>query len=298
MSSDNAKSPVFEVLSTLQGCGQKIFYFPNGGNAGDALINLGFYEVARRVGLEFEEVEREDIPKIPTGSVAIVAGGGALVPEWSATPRTVNCLVDAGLQGIILPHSIRGVDELISALPNNWVVFCREKKSEAYCRSLDPAAKILLDHDMAFHLDAIKLRGSSLPRGVFFRKVLSPKNWLRYAASGYHLIRSLFNKELAVFRCDKEANPSLDVPRRKYNDLSAVARFGSGTRSGSAYSGILLLKLIDRYQVIHTDRLHVAIAASMLGKDVTVYSNSYYKLDAVYEMSIEGRYPRSRRNRS
>lgn len=48
----------------------------------------------------------------------------------------------------------------------------------------------------------------------------------------------------------------------------------------------IFLKIIAMHKTINTNRLHVAIAASMLGKNVKFYSNSYFKNKFVYEYSL------------
>jgi exopolysaccharide biosynthesis predicted pyruvyltransferase EpsI len=47
---------------------------------------------------------------------------------------------------------------------------------------------------------------------------------------------------------------------------------------------------IDRYQVIYTDRLHVAIAACLLKKELHLYPGAYFKNKAVYRSSMLGFY--------
>lgn len=42
---------------------------------------------------------------------------------------------------------------------------------------------------------------------------------------------------------------------------------------------------------VETDRLHVAIAASLLGKRVRIQNNSYGKNRAVYEFRLRDRFP-------
>jgi exopolysaccharide biosynthesis predicted pyruvyltransferase EpsI len=45
---------------------------------------------------------------------------------------------------------------------------------------------------------------------------------------------------------------------------------------------------IDRYQVVYTDRLHVAIAGCLLNKEVHLYPGGYFKNKAVYRSSMQG----------
>ena len=60
--------------------------------------------------------------------------------------------------------------------------------------------------------------------------------------------------------------------RRTVNQLTVSAHF--------------LLRAIDQFASVRTDRLHVAIAAAMLGKTVELYDNSYYKNRAVFDFSL------------
>jgi exopolysaccharide biosynthesis predicted pyruvyltransferase EpsI len=48
---------------------------------------------------------------------------------------------------------------------------------------------------------------------------------------------------------------------------------------------------IARYAVIHTDRLHVAIATCLLGRELHLYPGGYFKNRALFRSSIEGRFP-------
>lgn len=48
---------------------------------------------------------------------------------------------------------------------------------------------------------------------------------------------------------------------------------------------------IGQYEEINTDRLHVAIAAALLGRKVNLFSNNYGKIKAVYEASMAKDYP-------
>jgi exopolysaccharide biosynthesis predicted pyruvyltransferase EpsI len=48
---------------------------------------------------------------------------------------------------------------------------------------------------------------------------------------------------------------------------------------------------VAKYAVIHTDRLHVAIAACLLGRELHLHPGGYFKNRAVFRSSIEGRFP-------
>jgi exopolysaccharide biosynthesis predicted pyruvyltransferase EpsI len=54
------------------------------------------------------------------------------------------------------------------------------------------------------------------------------------------------------------------------------------------------VKEIAKYKTIHTDRLHIAITASLLGRNVNLYANNYFKIRAIYHSSLEHHYPNTR----
>lgn len=48
---------------------------------------------------------------------------------------------------------------------------------------------------------------------------------------------------------------------------------------------------VAKHRVIHTDRLHVAIAACLLGRELHLYPGGYFKNRALFRSSIEGHFP-------
>ena len=51
---------------------------------------------------------------------------------------------------------------------------------------------------------------------------------------------------------------------------------------------------IAKFKTIHTDRLHISIAGSLLGRNVNLYANNYFKIRAIYHSSIENHYPNTK----
>ncbi len=51
-----------------------------------------------------------------------------------------------------------------------------------------------------------------------------------------------------------------------------------------------LLSYLSAYEFVRTDRLHVAILGTLIGRKVFLYPNAYYKNRAVFEMSLK-KYP-------
>ncbi len=81
---------------------------------------------------------------------------------------------------------------------------------------------------------------------------------------------------LNAFRRDKES--ILDSVPNANNDLSYN---GYATKPLDE-----LINSLKRYEEINTDRLYIAICASLLGKKVNLFPNSYYKNEAVFDYSM------------
>lgn len=81
---------------------------------------------------------------------------------------------------------------------------------------------------------------------------------------------------LNAFRMDKES--VLDGVPHANSDLSCN---GYATKPLNE-----LINSIKQFEEIRTDRLHVAICATLLGKKVTLFPNTYYKNEAVYDYSL------------
>ena len=51
-----------------------------------------------------------------------------------------------------------------------------------------------------------------------------------------------------------------------------------------------LLRFIDSFKTVHTNRLHICIPSLLLRKNVHFYDNSYGKNAAVFEFSLKSRF--------
>ncbi|HTX90308.1 MAG TPA: polysaccharide pyruvyl transferase family protein [Anaerolineales bacterium] len=83
----------------------------------------------------------------------------------------------------------------------------------------------------------------------------------------------------SFFRIDKESAGKIPLPANN-RDVSLL---------GTHFADPLpLFDILDAYARIHTDRLHVAIAACLLGKELHFYPGAYFKNKAVYLSSMQG----------
>lgn len=83
------------------------------------------------------------------------------------------------------------------------------------------------------------------------------------------------------FRADKEGSGKISIPPENV-DISMQGTHLTPTG--------LFFDIIDRYRVIKTDRLHVAIAACLLKKELHLYPGAYFKNKAVFRSSMLGIY--------
>jgi exopolysaccharide biosynthesis predicted pyruvyltransferase EpsI len=92
----------------------------------------------------------------------------------------------------------------------------------------------------------------------------------------------------SFFRDDVEASDRELEPGNA--DLSKIYEFGTQNRELTTYTTVRLMRYIERFSSVRTNRLHICIAAALLGKAVDFYPNSYFKNKAVYEYSLRERF--------
>lgn len=270
-----------EFLKELSRSGDRVFYHPNGGNAGDALINVGFYHLADKVQLRYVEVDDQKMD-YAENDVVLIAGGGCIVPEWPSVSNYIRRLVKTSARIVVLPQSVSRSDEVLALLRQGDMLILREETSYRYCQKLALECQISLSNDTAFYVDKSILE---LDPG---RKVVITgyKDVIRMLLIRYHELRSRLVGKISAYRCDSEA--SLEgVDRKIINDLSLVCGFGAQNKKVSTASAFNLLKVISRYKLVETDRLHIMVGSLIAGVSVVAHDNNYGKISGVYDYSVD-----------
>lgn len=279
-----------------------VCYFPNPGNAGDAIITMGTHHAFRHAGLDYTSPQIQGFS--PAGKTIFYGGGGNLVHETRHSYRTISALHAEAGHLVILPHTIRDVDRLLAAFGRNVTVICRELRTYDYVRRTAAGCEVLLGHDMALFLDVRALLAMSFPtpRLTILMSVLKAR-----LARQSHLMREPLLELLrgtAVARVDRLASPdrrltcirtddestNLAAPPDNI-DLPRVLALGNSPYEVVAYIAHVFARTIDRFDEVVTNRLHVGITAGLLGKQVKFYPNNYYKNQAVYEYTVKDRFP-------
>jgi hypothetical protein len=258
------------------------------GNAGDALIHVATLALLARLGLPVRYIV-DDAALDPAGKTIVVAGGGNLVPGYREAAGFLERVHARARRVLVLPSTIRGNQALLGALGPNVQLVCREAVSFAHVGRFATRAGCHLDHDLALSLDA---------RALLERP--PPFPWRAVAAAGWRgraravvaelAARGLPRREvLRCFRLDAERAGPPPPPGNR--DLPALLEPPAGHPAAAQWSAHRLLAILDRAAVVHTDRLHVAIGAALLGKRVRLHPGCYDKNRSVYEHSLRARFP-------
>jgi exopolysaccharide biosynthesis predicted pyruvyltransferase EpsI len=258
-----------------QFAGTEVLFLPNVGNAGDSLIAAGTYQAFRRAGVSPTIIlnNSDDVG----GKTVFLGGGGNLVPLYIEMRCAIEQFLENGAARlIILPHTIRGNEDILRRLPKNTIIFCRDPISYSHV-SENSDASLYLDHDMAFHLDVDEFaewckRYPDAP-GLFERHRAEIERVVQ-ACSG----------EGRFLRRDGEKSKMLTFA----NTIDLSASFQFGTRPDNAEkASYCLFKGIECASHVVTDRLHLAIACGLLHRNCGLFDNFYGKNRGVYFHSIK-----------
>lgn len=242
---------------------KKSVLISNQGNAGDALIWYGTVCLFNKIGLNYVISNNPKLFLAPKTDVVIYSGGGNLVPYYDHLATFIKNYMHKIKQLIILPHTIQGHTNLLKSLRSNVIIFCREHMSYKYCKKVVPFPQnVFFSRDMAFYSNLSAYGNTNYPSRT---------------------------NDLFAFRTDVEINSARQgyVLPSTNKDVSTIG-YISGDTSFESNKKLVnhFLSIIAQYSTIWTDRLHVGIAAFLLGKKVHFFDNSYGKNHALYKASI------------
>jgi exopolysaccharide biosynthesis predicted pyruvyltransferase EpsI len=272
----------------------KLRYIPNRGNAGDSLIAAATWQLFERLRMA-ECIEVGGV--IRAGDHVIYAGGGNLIPEYAQARRTIEECMRADVGGfVLLPHSIRGNEDLLQVMDSRFHLFCREQQSFLHAKRFAQRARVYLTDDLVFGLDlnALSERTGAnllkdllrLARNSDRQAVISYIRW-RMDILG---IRPQQQRELRLMRVDVESKHAGVYPDRY--DLSSKHQSAYKQRWEADLVSRDFFDVLNRADHIVSDRLHVCIGAALLGKKVTMLDNSYGKNASVFLTSMQVNFPR------
>ncbi len=284
--------------------GEPVYYYPNPGNAGDSLIACATFQAFNDLGLPYQLCDPRNFN--PADKILFFGGGGSLVAHYNQTAEIIGKLHAKLKKLIILPQTINGHEDLFKTFGNNVDVFCRDKISYDHVKNISLKSNIMLADDLAFSLKVEELlspNSGCLLKALFLEFGYMRKNNHQFAKRPtfkelkFFLIKEkkLFKlrtgKTLNCFRTDLEKT-EVELPDNNI-DLSMLLSHKKVIKPSNAFwVANQFLRFINFFPEIKTNRLHVAIGAALLNKEVYLYKNNYYKNEAVYRYSMERRFPK------
>lgn len=265
----------FDLITELkQSTGGNVFFCKNAGNAGDAIIAAATYQLFNKNNISV--IDFKDDMIVTPNDIFIYGGGGNFISYYSTAKKIIEHYHDKVFALILLPHTINGHAKLLSELGANVYLFCRERISYEYTRQRVENAKVYFYEDLGLFLDKDNLRLDLYPALKTFR--MYRRNYFAFRRD---LLRAKGNRILYCFREDVEAS-SKNISNKNI-DLSSYFVFDKKA-SVTTVNMItrVIFNAIKKFDIIHTNRLHVCIAGYLLDKEVYFYKNSYYKNESMY----------------
>lgn len=195
-------------------------------------------------------------------------------------------------QLILLPHTINGNVDLLAELGSNTHLFCRELQSYRYVSCHVTKANVYIAHDMALYVDWNRYVTNTAGAGDSPWSYDTYFNRARYWVKDQLLLNKCYiksGKTLYALRTDKEQT-DLEFPKGNL-DISRMFKTGHLTPLNAYQASYRMLRFLNHFNLIKTNRLHVCIGAALLGKTVHFYPNNYYKNHAVYKYSLKSLLP-------
>ncbi|WP_290869920.1 polysaccharide pyruvyl transferase family protein [Aquabacterium sp.] len=283
------KSVLAELMNKSGG---EVYYVPNEGNAGDALIAAGMWCLFSKVGLIPKIIRTEDICP---GMHVMYSGGGNFVDGYSECKNfLLKCLEVGAAEVVVLPHTIRSNLDVLGKLDERFTLFCREYKSYDWALQHAPGARKYLADDLAFSLDLEWLErevsGSEVWAKYVGHLAMSPKQMIKYVLWYIKKKRVVptLNGALEIYRVDCEATAEKKgVPAL---DLSNLYGSKYMSRAEALIITWQFLSVLKKAKIIATNRLHVSVGGALLGVKVLLNDNSYGKNGDIYDKTLAERF--------
>jgi exopolysaccharide biosynthesis predicted pyruvyltransferase EpsI len=267
---------------------QVVHWYPNPGNAGDSLIAAATEYVFRKHGIDFRTIC--DPGNFDSRRKFVCYGGGGnLISRYDKARWFLRRHHKKAARLVVLSHTVEGNEELLAGLSSRIAIVCREPVSYAHCRAAAPNAAVLAADDLGLSLD---------PGFLSTWRLIPSALAERQAYASFRRIFRDFTKmfhgmnELTAWRGDMERHPlRKEPPEGDLSKMFGLKAIGVSpedrTLNKFRLSAYFFLRAIDRFSLVRTDRLHLAIGAAILGKKVELYPNDYYKNRAVYDFSLK-----------
>ena len=242
----------------LQFQDQDIIYVPNPGNAGDVLIAYATLQLFDQLNIKYQICSSSN--KFDN-EVILYGGGGNLISKYGAAKNFILRNHENN-RIIVLPHTVYGIDDSIKKMSSNVSIICREKISYEYVKTASNIKEVLLSHDIALL--------TKIPEIYLNKKTELTANCFRKDAE---------KTDIEIPPNNKDYSGLMSFPNYQLNDKYTIN-----------YVANVFLNSLSIFKTINTNRVHIAIAGVLLGANVNLYSNSYFKCRAIFNHSLKDKY--------
>lgn len=260
---------------------EEYLFMHNKGNAGDSLIYAGMCDLlgCPKNGPQwFSEASFEHKQDIVFG------GGGGFTELYSHCADFIRQYFDRFKTFTLLPSTISGNEELLSRMDERFYLFCRDEVSLAHCKRHCPESVTVLPHeDLAFsiNLNRVENETSRIHPSISIHRNLK---WIKRLSFCRQYVSA---EKTNFFRTDCE---SARIPPQSNLDLSDFLPKRQRDHKETLFLATAFINILSKAKAVDTDRLHIAIAGSLLNKPTNLYAGSYYKNRAVYTATISNRF--------
>lgn len=267
------------------------YYMLNPGNLGDCVIAASTYQF-----FDCEKFDYKIFDKIPNEPFNLVYGGGGLWTEdyREEYQKILEIFKDKNLKKcIILPSSFNNCTDLINVLDERFIVFAREEMSFDYLKKSNIKSEIYLSDDMVINADISELQKGVknkylVSNNIFENFKIYRKFYLRVDKKIKKALKKYDNLKIGYFLRDDVEKTVENKPFNNFDLSNCKSADWSNKKLAYAMSKIFI-DTIDKFEIVVTDRLHVAICAVKLNKKVFLIDNSYGKNSAVYNYSLKNK---------
>ena len=272
------------------------FYFlPNKGNLGDVVIASCELILFDQIGVQYTIIDEYNCKKITHNFNLIYGGGGIWTNNYKKdTENIIEIFKKENLKKLlILPSSFNKSEHFTSIINEKFCIFCRENKSFEYLKSSSTnnniymANDIVIDADLSIYETSYSISNKEKNNDIYeiVYKIYPYYKNILYRTWKF-IEKTKENNVLYALRNDIENNFSI-IPKNNF-DLSSVVNC---ELCQDKTINILLTKIflctINLFDIIITDRLHIAICSAKIGKKVYLIDNSYGKNSSVFQKLID-----------
>lgn len=282
---------MIELLKEFAAQSDYFYYLPNPGNMGDCLIAAATYKLFDKIELNYKILNQ-----IPNKPFTLVYGGGGIwvgnykedyqkILDIFKSPNLKKC--------IILPSGFYECPDLIDILDERFIVFAREERSFNYLKNSGIKSEILLGDDIVINADISELQSEVrnkyfVSKNIFENLKIYRKFYLRIDKKIKNALKKYDNFKVGYFLREDVEKTTDDKPYNNFDLSNCKSSFWKNKKLTYAIAKIFI-DTIDKFEIIVTNRLHIAICAANLNKKVFLLDNNYGKNSAIYNYSLKNR---------